>query len=69
MYPVDTGISDSSNVYSSFFFPKLLNEGNATPHYNFSDVRRWHLRVEAGLFNLRELLEPINKNNAHWLLL
>ena len=36
---------------------------------NFADVRRWHLRVEEGLFNLRELLVPINKNNAHWLLL
>ena len=60
---------DRGHVYSSFFFPKPLNEGNTTPHYNFADVRRWHLRVEAGIFNLRELLVPTNKNNAHWLLL
>ena len=62
-------VMDRGHVYSSFFFHRLLNEGNAAPHYNFADVRRWHLRVEEGLFNLRELLVPINKNNAHWLLL
>ena len=62
-------VMDRGHVYSSFFFPKLLNEGGTTPQYNFSEVRRWHLRVAAGLFNLRELHVPINKSNAHWLLL
>ena len=62
-------VMDRGHAYSSFFFSRLLREGEMNPQYDFSGVQRWHTRIEAGIFNLRELFVPINKDNSHWLLL
>ncbi len=62
-------VMDIGHSYSSYFFSKLLHEGEETQRYDFGEVRRWHTNVDCGLFNLRELYVPINKDNSHWLLL
>jgi len=54
------------HFYSSFFFSKVMNDSSG---YDFDSVRRWHNRIDGGLFGLDSLFIPINRDNEHWLLL
>ena len=57
---------DKVHFFSSFFFSQLLEGGTEV---NAGAVRRWHNRIQEGLFNLDSLLIPINHDQEHWLLL
>ena len=45
---------------TTFFFEKLLVQGI----YTYANVARWTREVD--VFSLKQLLFPININNAHW---
>jgi hypothetical protein len=75
---------DNIGCYSSFFMSKLLGMNEqGRPHpdpnqhvdpwyptgYFYGEVRRWHNRLQPGLFNLEHLFVPINVGRAHWILL
>ena len=62
-----------THCYSSYSFSRLLHNSSDAGRYDFFQVRRWHmsqdLRLIGTIFNCKNLLVPINKDNLHWLLL
>ena len=59
------------HVFSSFFFPLLLQSHHSDPRirgqYNFDRVRRWGNRAPShNIFLLKTLLLPVNIDNLHW---
>ena len=60
--------------FSSFFMSALIQSGpNGQTEYNYdyNNVRTWGsaLRRQNGILGVKEIYVPINKDNAHWLLL
>ena len=59
------------HVYSSFFFPILLQKHHADPRqrgrYLFDRVRSWGNRAPGhNIFLLKTLIIPVNLDNLHW---
>lgn len=52
--------------YSSYFFTSLLGTDNGYLH---SNVDTWSNIIPGGLFSLKGLYVPINKENEHWFFL
>ena len=67
----DIKLSEQNNTMlrswfaSSFFFVKLLNDGN--DWYEYNAVRKWTRKID--IFSADKVLIPINLTNTHWTIL
>ena len=67
----DIKLSEQNNTMlrswfaSTFFFVKLLNDGN--DRYEYNNVRKWTRKID--IFSADKVLIPINLTNTHWTML
>ena len=69
---MDPDNNTTSHIFSTFFYQKLLDlhndDASLANQYNYDAVRRWGCRAPSrDIFQLQQLLIPINIGVSHWI--